>query len=59
MHGTFFRIDSMLKHKIGTSKKKNTYRDFAGGPVVKNPSAKAEDMGLISEPGRSHMPTGN
>ena len=34
--------------------------DFPGGPVVKNPSFNAGDMGLI--PGRelrSHMPRGN
>ena len=29
--------------------------DFPGGPVVKNPLANAEDMGLISGPVRSHM----
>ena len=30
--------------------------DFPGGPVVKNPSANAGDMGLIPGPGRFHMP---
>ena len=30
--------------------------DFPGGPVVKNPPANAGDTGLISGPGRSHMP---
>ena len=30
--------------------------DFAGGPVVKNLPANAEDMGLIPDSGRSHMP---
>ena len=34
-------------------------RDFAGGPVVKNPPATAGDMGSISGPGRFHMPWGN
>ena len=28
--------------------------DFPGGPVVKNPSAKARDMGLIPGLGRFH-----
>ena len=35
------------------------YLDFAGGPVVKSPSANAENTGLIAGPGRSHMPQGN
>ena len=30
--------------------------DFPGGAVVKNPPANAGDTGLISGPGRSHMP---
>ena len=29
--------------------------DFPGDPVVKNPPANAEDMGLIPGPGRFHM----
>ena len=33
--------------------------DFPGGPVVKNPPANAENTGLISGPGRFHMPQGN
>ena len=32
---------------------------FPGGPEVKNPPANAEDMGLIPELGRSHMPQSN
>ena len=32
---------------------------FLEGPVVKNPPAKAEDMGLIPGPVRSHMPWSN
>ena len=28
---------------------------FPGGSVVKNPSAKAGDLGLIPDPGRSHI----
>ena len=30
-------------------------RDFAGGPVVKNPPATAGDMGSISGLGRFHL----
>ena len=30
--------------------------NFLGGPVVKNLLANAEDLGLISDPGRFHMP---
>ena len=33
--------------------------DFPGGPMVKNLPANAGDTGLISGPGRSHMPWGN
>ena len=33
--------------------------DFPGGPVVKNPSASAGDMGLIPPAGRSHVLQGN
>ena len=33
--------------------------DFPGGLVFKNLPASAEDMGLISGPGRSHMPQDN
>ena len=32
--------------------------DFPGGPVVKNLSANAGDMGSIPGLGRSHMPQG-
>ena len=32
-----------------------TTEDFLGGPVVKNPPAGAEIMGLILGPGRCHM----
>ena len=35
------------------------YLDFPGGPVVKSPSANAENTDLIPGPGRSHMPWGN
>ena len=30
--------------------------DFPDGPVVKNPPAKAADMGLTPGPGGFHMP---
>ena len=33
--------------------------DFPGGTVVKNPLAKAGDMGSIPGPGGSHMPWSN
>ena len=32
---------------------------FPGGAVVKNPPAKAEDMGSVPGLGRSHMPLSN
>ena len=38
---------------------KETYRDFPGGAVVKNPPANAGDTGLNPGPGRSHMLQGN
>ena len=34
-------------------------QDFPGGPVVRNPPANAGDMGLIPDPGRSHVLQGN
>ena len=39
--------------------KKNNYRDFPGGTVVKNPPANAGDTGSSPGPGRSHMPRSN
>ena len=36
--------------------------DFPGGPVIKNPTATAGDMGLLPGlpgPGRFQMPRGN
>ena len=32
---------------------------FPGGSGVKNPPANAEDVGLIPNPGRLHVPWGN
>ena len=34
-------------------------QDFPGGPVVKNPSTNAEDMGAIPGWGRPHIPWDN
>ena len=42
-----------------TTKKINKYKAFPGGPVVKNPPAKARDMGSIPGLGRLHMLRGN
>ena len=36
-------------------KKKNTYMDFPGGAVDKNPPVNAGDTGSNPGPGRSHM----
>ena len=33
--------------------------DFPGGSVGKNLPADAGNMGIISDPGRSHMPQGS
>ena len=35
------------------------FPDFPDHPVVQNPPASAGDMGLIPDPGRSHMLWGN
>ena len=56
------KIDSIndftcQKHPQGDHMK-DTW-DFPGDPVVKNLPANAEDTGLISGPGRSHMSKGN
>ena len=39
--------------------KKGGRGDFPGSAVVKNPPVNAGDMGLIPDPGRSHMPRSN
>ena len=39
--------------------KKQKLGGFPGGSVVKSPPANAEDMGLIPDEGRSHMPQSN
>jgi len=38
---------------------KEIFRDFLGGPVVKNPPANVGDTGSIPGPGRCHMPWSN
>ena len=47
--GTFFFFKSVKVLK----------KYFLGGPVVKNPTANARDMGLMPDPGRFHMPQSN
>ena len=46
----------MLKQGYKARRKK---KNFPGGPAVENLPATAEDMGLISGRGRSHMLQGN
>ena len=41
------------------ARRKVSLLDFSGGTVDKNPPADAGDTGLISAPGRYHMPWGN
>ena len=49
-----------LKTKGGfSSKLRIEFLSFPVGPVVKNLSANAGDMGSIPGPGRSHMPQDN
>ena len=38
---------------------KQIYQGFLGGSVVKNLPASAEDLSLIPDPGRFHMPWSN
>ena len=47
---SFFFIPTILKFIF-----KKHLLDFPGGPGVKNPLAKAEDMGSIPGPGRFHV----
>ena len=44
--------------KLKVNFKNYRWRDFPGGPVVKNLSANAGDMGSIPGLGRSQMPQG-
>lgn len=37
----------------------NEKMNFPGSSMVKNPSADAEDIGLIPDPERSHVPWSN
>ena len=50
-------VKKKKKKKESTIKSvKNLLRDFAPGPVVKNPPASAGDTGFLSGLGRSHLP---
>ena len=40
-------------------KGRNWREGFPGGSLVKNSPANAGDMGLVPDPGRSHMPWSN
>ena len=42
-----------------TNQKTTEFMGFPGGTGVKNLPANARDTGLISGPGRSHMPRSN
>ena len=52
---------AVLREKFITiqSHLKKQEKGFPGGAVVKNLPANAGDTGLISDPGRSHMPWSN
>ena len=39
--------------------RENSFGDCPGGPVVKNPPVKAENMGSIPDLRRPHMPGSN
>ena len=54
-----FKIKNYKFNKTDNSIKKIGKRGFPAGSVVKNPLAKAGDMGLIPGPGRPHMPRSN
>ena len=55
----YSKVISLQLTKINGKKFKKTPRDFFGGPVVKTPSANAEDTGSISGPRRFHIMQGN
>ena len=48
-----------LRKKRVLKRFKSPLVGFPGGAVVKNPPAKAGDMGSSPGPGRSHMPQSN
>ena len=48
------RFVFVLKYNLQDLSRKEYYRDFLGGPVVKNPPANAGDRGSIPGPGRSY-----
>ena len=51
----YLKVSSNCQIQLLLPSAKN-FKGFSGGSVVKNPPAKAEDMGSISGLGRSHMP---
>ena len=63
--GSAFVGELRSRMSCNTAKKKKKklvkkkLKDFPGGPVVKNPPANTEDVGLIPGQGRSHMPQSN
>ena len=50
---SFYLITVRIRHECWAS------WGGGGGSVVKNPPASAGDVGLNSDPGRSHMPQSN
>ena len=48
-----------MEGSVLTKKKNVQCRDVPSGSLVKNPSASAGDMGLIPDPGESHMAGSN
>ena len=51
-------IEELRKKRV-LKRFKSPLVGFPGGAVVKNPPAKAGDMGSSPGPGRSHMPQSN
>ena len=49
------REEGVATHSSILCLKNSMDRAFPGGSVIKNPSANAEDTGLIPGPGRFHM----
>ena len=55
----FFFKNKGMEGSVLTKKKNVQCRDVPSGSLVKNPSASAGDMGLIPDPGESHMAGSN
>ena len=53
------QMNLFTKQKQTHIHRKQTYRDFPRGTVVKNPPANAGNMGSSPRLGRSHMPWSN